>query len=146
MSQSNEIILKNLNLLATEYKKDTTLKFKYNALQKAIYYISQYPHPIISGSYAKKDISNIGEGIAKRIDEILNTGSLQELTQYQTNINPELIAINELKRITGIGDTRAKSLVKEGITNIEEYKRAIGEKKVKTTHHIDLGLRYYDDF
>ena len=141
MSQTpNQTIVNKLTELANYYSTDSKLKFKYSAINKALYEIKQYPNVITSGKNAKENIAHIGEGIAKRIDEILKTGTLSELP-IVSKVNP----VQELMRITGIGETRAKSLVKEGITTIDQYKQAIKDGKVKTTHHIDIGLKYFED-
>lgn len=142
----NQKIVDELTKLAELYKQDSSLKFKYSAINKAIVYIKQYPYEIKSGEYAKENISNIGKGIAERIDEIISTGTLSELSklskqQGQPIDNP----VEILKSITGVGDTRAQKLVKMGITTISEYKKAIKEGRVKSTHHIDIGLKYYDN-
>ena len=140
---SNQLILEKLNLLATQYKKDPSLKFKYSALVKAIRHITQYPYAITSGKMAKENLPNIGDGISRRIDEILTTNNLKELDNQS---DPQLDAIGELCRITGVGEARAKVLVKQGITMIDQYVRAIKDGKVKSTHHIDIGIRYLKDF
>jgi len=41
--------------------------------------------------------------------------------------------------------TRIKQWEKLGITTIEQLKEAIKENKIKTTHHIDIGIKYYKD-
>lgn len=143
MNQKNQNIIERLNDLVLLYKKDPKLKFKYSAIEKALSYIKNYPHLITSGDYAKKNLPNIGTGIARRIDEILETGTLQELAN--TPSNTELDNINDLKRITGIGDARAKSLVKQGIKSVDDFISAVKKGKVQTTHHIDIGIKYFRD-
>ena len=69
---ANKNIIDNLIKLSELYKKDSNLKFKYSAINKAVYYIKQYNYPITSGKYAKDNLPNIGEGISKRIDEIIS--------------------------------------------------------------------------
>ena len=53
--------------------------------------------------------------------------------------------LDELKTITGVGDTRAKKWIKEGIVSVDDVRKAIASEKTTSTHHIDIGLRYYDD-
>jgi len=140
----NQLIIKNLSDLVDLYKKDPKFKFKVNAINKALVYIKEYKYPIQSGQYAKENLSHIGDGIARRIDEILQTGTLSELPQLSND--KILQAMNNLTSITGMGEARAKSLIKLGIFNINDFKKALVEGKVKSTHHIDVGLKYYDDF
>jgi DNA polymerase/3'-5' exonuclease PolX len=54
---------------------------------------------------------------------------------------------NPFLDITGIGEVRANKWYKEmGIKSIAELKDQINKGVIKTTHHIDIGLKYYDDF
>ena len=144
----NKLIISKLTELSDLYKKDPSLKFKYNAITKALSYIKQYEYNIVSGKYAIEHIPNIGTGIAKRIDEILATGTLVELNEPANVINKELDdhqkAIENLTQITGMGVVRAKGLVNSGIMTIDQYKDAIKDGRVKSTHHIDIGLKYFD--
>lgn len=148
----NKIIIDKLTLLCDFYKKDTKLKFKYNAIQKALSYIKQYEYPITSGSFAKKNIQYIGDGISKRIDEILNTGTLDELKIFESiksiddKNNIYLNQLNDLIRITGMGEIRAKKLISQGITSIEKIREEVKNGNLKLTHHILLGIKYLEDF
>lgn len=139
----NQKIIEKLEQLLALYKKDSKLKFKYAAINKALGYIKNYPYQITSGECAKKNLPNIGPGIAKRIDEILETGTLQELITLSSN--SEINIINDLKRITGIGDARAKSLLKQGIKSANDLISAAKKGQIKTTHHIDIGIKYFKD-
>jgi len=141
--ENNQLIIQNLTDLLQHYKNDSKLKFKYAAINKALAYIKLYQYPIKSGNYAKEHLPNIGDGIAKRIDEIIKTGTLSELPLHNNNVIA--IAINDLTRITGLGETRARKLANMGIMSVEQYKQAIANGKVKSTHHIDVGLKYFDD-
>lgn len=138
----NQQILSILTQLSKQYQKDSTLKFKFIALQKAIKNIEKYDKQIASGTDAMTNVGNIGKGIADRIDEIIQTGTLEELGK----VDAKLDAIADLNRITGIGDTRARELVEDGIDTINKYRAAVKSGKVTTTHHIDIGLKYFDDF
>jgi DNA polymerase beta len=141
---NNQIIIQKLTELLYHYKNDSKLKFKYIAINKALSYIKAYEYPIKSGKYAKEHIANIGDGIANRIDEIIKTGTLKELpNEYNEDI---INATNNLLKITGLGETKIKKLINMGITNVDHYIKAVEEGKIKSTHHIDIGIKYYDDF
>jgi len=145
-----ELIINNLNKLKNIYEKDPSKKWNLKALKNAIYEISKYEKEIISGTQLKNEINGIGDKIAIRIDEIISTGFLKEinennlLTNILTNIYYE--NKNPFIDITGVGDVRAKKWLNEGIKTIDELKEAINNKKIKSTHHIDIGLKYYNDF
>jgi len=143
MNKKDNIIF-NLNKLKNIYEKDPSKKWNLKALKNAIYEISKYEKEIISGTQLKNDINGIGDKIAIRIDEIINTGFLKEIGEYENNIGNEYK--NPFIDITGVGEVRAKKWLEEGIKNIDELKEAINNKKIKSTHHIDIGLKYYNDF
>ena len=112
------------------------------AISNAINSLKNYDKEIISGKQVQCDIKGIGDKISIRIDEILNTGDLKEL---ETTDNENIISLNNLLDITGVGDVRAKKWLSLGIKNINDVKNAINEKKITTTHHIDIGIKYYND-
>ena len=88
---------------------------------------------------AQENLEFIGKGIAKRIDEILETGTLDELLKE----TKEDLAIKEFKKITGVGPVRAKKWVYEHkVYSIKE----LLQSDIPLTHHIEVGIRYYEDF
>jgi len=139
-----EIIISNLNKLKNIYEKDPSKKWNLKALKNAIYEISKYNKEILSGTQLKNEINGIGEKIAIRIDEIISNGFLKEINEYENIIYNE--TKNPFIDITGVGDVRAKKWLEIGIKTIDELKEAINNKKIKSTHHIDIGLKYYNDF
>jgi len=144
-NQSNQQIITLLSELAECYKKDYKLKIKYKAINAAVNNIRKFPDAILSGEDALTKINGIGDGIAKRINEILTTGTLAELQNFRINPDATLDKINDLKRITGLGDKRAELLVKEGIDSVDKYRKAVAEGRAQTTHHIQVGLKWFDD-
>ena len=137
----NEKIILLLTKLYKQYQTNTSLRFKTRALQNALREIKKHENNITSGDYALKNIKSIGKGIAKRIDEIINTDTLAELNKDNSNIS----SIDNLLSVTGIGPTKAKQLFKDGINSVEELKKRVSDGKIEVTHHIKLGLDYYDD-
>jgi DNA polymerase beta len=140
--KNKSLIISNLEELQKSYKLDDSKKWNLKALSSAINSIKKYDKSITSGKQLKDDIKGIGDKIAVRIDEILKTGHLSELTEP---ILP-IVSIENLLSITGVGLVRAKKWLSQGIHNIDDLKKARDEKKVTTTHHIDIGIKYYDDF
>ena len=140
----NIIIIQVLESLLKQYKIDSSLRFKSRALEKAINSIKKYESNIKSGDDAIKNINGVAKGIGRRIDEILKSGTLKEL---KTNINSktEGNAVDILMEVTGIGPSKAKNLVDSGIKSIDQLKKAIQEGKISSTHHINIGLKYYED-
>ncbi|XP_011163672.1 DNA polymerase beta [Solenopsis invicta] len=113
--------------------------YKYNAYRKAAGTLGALTERVQSGKEAKK-LPGIGEKIAKKIDEFLQTGKLQKLEDIkkdETNVSISLLA-----RVSGIGPAKAKELVEAGIKTLEDLKK----HQNKLTHHQKLGLKYFDDF
>lgn len=140
-----ELIITKLEELKKIYLNDDSKKWNAKAISSAIASIKKYDNPIISGEQLSSDIKGIGEKISKRIDEILASGTLAELAEYG-EIQKDSTYIDNLLLITGVGLVRAKKWVKEGIQNIDQLRCAIADKKVTSTHHIDIGIKYYEDF
>ena len=141
----NKNIINILSQQVNEYKNDSSKRWKAKALEKALYSIKEYPSKITSG----KDVASlkgIGKGIIKRIDEIIQTGTLSGLSMKDSSKNDYINKINLFKEITGVGDARAKSWIKSGLNTIEDVFNAKNNGNLKTTHHIDVGLKYFYDF
>lgn len=139
---NNTLIIQILERLLKQYKLDSSLRFKSRALEKAINSIKKYNSNIKSGDDAIKNINGVAKGIGRRIDEILETGKLKEL---KTGTKIENNAADNLMEVTGIGPTKAKKLVDAGIKSIDNLRKAIQEGKISSTHHINIGLKYYED-
>lgn len=88
-----------------------------------------------------KDIKGIGESIADKIKEIIETGKLKKAEEY--NSNTEVQAINDLMRVHAIGPAKAKELVmNHGIKNVTDLKNNIQLLNDKQK----MGLKYLEEF
>jgi DNA polymerase beta len=143
MNKKDLIILKLKNL-KKKYSLIEDKKWNLRALSIAINSIEKYNGEIIDGTYMQNNLKGIGEKIAKRIDEILETGDLKELNDDNENSDKDYL--ENLLLITGVGNVRAKKWLSLGIKNIDDVKNAIIQKKITSTHHIDIGIKYYYDF
>ena len=145
--QNKEIIIHTLNKLKKKYSLDESKKWNLKAISTAIDKINSYEGVIYDGTQLKNEIKGIGDKIALRIDEIIKTGTLVELNDLDDNThNDSETSLNNLLLITGVGLVRAKKWIAIGITNIDKLKDAIQNKVIKSTHHIDIGIKYYTDF
>ena len=136
-----DLIIFNLEKLKKNYLGNDK-KWNLISLLKAIENIKNYNGEIISGDQMRNKIKGIGEKISKRIDEILKNGYLSELENVNNNYEKY---IENILNITGVGLVTAKKWISIGIKNIDDVKLAIKEKKIKTNHHIDIGIKYYED-
>jgi DNA polymerase beta len=135
------LIISKLEELKKIYQLDSEKKWNLRALSIALNSIKKYDKDIISGEILQKELKGIGDKISKRIDEILETGTLKELNNIESNNYLENMLL-----ITGVGNVRAKKWLELGCKNIDDVKNAINNGTIKTTHHIDLGIKYYYDF
>ncbi|XP_075211388.1 DNA polymerase beta-like isoform X2 [Lycorma delicatula] len=113
--------------------------YKYNAYRKAASTLAAHSTRITSGKEARK-LDGIGDKIAKKIDEFIETGTLQKLEKIKKDDTSE--SINLLTRVTGIGPAKARELFDQGIKTIEDLQN----NKDKLTHHQIIGLKYFEDF
>lgn len=88
-----------------------------------------------------KDIKGIGKKIEEKLKEIFETGSLASAIRAEESIKPFQL----LTTIYGIGPTKAKELVKLGITSIEELRKANEKDESLLTEVQTIGLKYYED-
>ena len=137
-----ELIINKLEDLKKIYQQNEDKKWNLKALSTAINSIKKYDGTILSGSQLKNELKGVGEKISKRVDEILETGTLSILDDIDSDNNN----LNNLLLITGVGLVRAKKWISSGITNIDQLKEAINNNKIKSTHHINIGIKYYYDF
>lgn len=123
-------------------KEKQKLLFKLKHFKNALNIIKKHPEPITSG----KDLQyyhGIGKGIMNRIDEILQSGKLNELKNIIPN---KSLIIDELETVSGIGRVKAKELVeKYNIKSVKDLQNKFKKNIIPLTRAIMLGLKYYDD-
>ena len=148
------IEIKNKDL---QINKSNSLKWKIKSLQTTLNILSS-----LENDYIKIDeikiIKGIGKGGIIRIEEIMNTGYLKEIQDYEENIDSSqtefIKQIEKLESISGIGNIKANKLFKDNITfeiliqerlqhNIKNFKE---NKYLKNlTKHQFICLKYYED-
>jgi DNA polymerase beta len=87
------------------------------------------------------ELPGVGHKIATKIQQILDTnGQLRQLDEAK--LDPNVIAMNTLAGVAGVGHVLARKLVYEdGIMSVEELKNVPG-----LHNQVQIGLKYYDDF
>jgi len=125
--------------LANWEKNVNRNQHKSNAYRKAAQVLSNLDYRISSGSEAKA-LQGIGEKIAKKIDEIIETGKLKKLDTIRND--DETVAVNDLTRVAGIGPAKAKELFQSGIDSIDKLK----DKADILSKAQKVGLKYVEDF
>lgn len=76
---------------------------KSNAYRKAAETLSKLDHRIDNGKEARK-LPGIGQKIADKLDEMIETGKLKKLDNIRTDDTS--IAVNNLTRVAGIGPAK----------------------------------------
>ena len=133
-----------------ENKKDLNVNnFRLRQLKNIFKILKNYPDKItISNFMELKNIDGIGKGTLDRIKEILETKKLSELDEFKKSYDvkefkSETKIIEELSDVIGIGPSRAKEFVKQGIKGINDLKIKIDKKKIEVNEKISLGLKYH---
>ena len=105
------------------------------AYQKAQQTIMAFPDAITSTDQLKGK-PNIGPTIMTKLNEYVETGTLQLLEREKEN------PVNIFIEIYGVGPKKAKELVEKGITNISQLR----ENQSEALNDIQrVGLKYYED-
>lgn len=143
------------------------LLFKVRNYKLGLAFINNFP-TIIQDSAQLKGNKGIGDGILKRVQEILDTNTLEEVDKYDPSKHLQLITnsiesepndtkfVRELQQINGIGPVKAKKLVEENITLdklLEQWESIKDDPDKIKTHSIiggftnsqKLGIQYYKD-
>jgi predicted flap endonuclease-1-like 5' DNA nuclease/predicted nucleotidyltransferase len=108
--------------------------FRARAYQKAQETIMAYPDDILHPS-ALKGKPNIGPTIMEKLEEYVKTGTLKVLEREKTN------PVNILAEVYGIGPKKAKDLVDNGITTIQQLRQ--NQEQLNDVQKV--GLRFYED-
>ena len=124
--------------------KEEKLKLSYGlqSINRVLKIIREFPTEIKS-STDLKNIKYVGAHTLKRIDEILNSGKLEEINEDVIS-DKYLDYINDLGRVYGIGDSLANKLYAEhGIKNVAQLKKLSDEGKIKLPDVVLTGLKYF---
>ena len=131
----NQFITEKLQILATSYANS---KDQWRALgyKKAIASVKNY-HKKLETWEECSSLPFVGERLAKKIWEIVETGHLRRLD----HVDPKQEAINLFVGVWGAGPTTAEAWVSQGLKTLEDLKN-----HGKLTRQQEIGLKYYDEF
>ena len=108
--------------------------FRAKAYTNAADALTSYPENITQSSDVK-DLKNIGKTIISKLDEFQKTGTLKVLEDERSN------PLNQLTRVFGIGPKKAKDLIEQGITSIDD----LNNNQDLLTDNMKVGLKYFND-
>lgn len=107
-------------------------------IKKVIEHIYKFPKTIIDGKQLEH-IKGIGTKTIARINEIIKTGKLSEISEGPNQIE----AVKQLSEIYGIGPAKASEFYfKYKIKNIKDLIKAHKNKKIVLTNQMLLGIKY----
>ena len=87
------------------------------------------------------EIEGVGKGIKKRIEEIIQNGSLEEVVE-----NDETDALKLFQSIHGIGPVKAKWLIEKGARSIDDLKTKKAARIYKLNDSQLVGIKYHEEF
>ena len=128
-----------LNELSVYERTVANNAFKANAYRKAATIISKHPTKLTSGQEAMK-LPGVGKQIGLKLDEFLQSGSLQKLDKIKKDDTSQ--AITELTRVSGIGPASARKFVTEHkINSIDDLRK----NTALLNNHQQIGLKYLEE-
>lgn len=134
-------IIDALDVLQRKEYQDKNI-FKARAYGKVIQQLKSREAPIHTMDDVR-NISGIGEKIQKKIEEILETGSLQAAERVKAD--KKVGATNEFLQIYGVGPVKAKALASSGIKTISDLRKAVKEDPKLLNEKQKVGLSFYED-
>lgn len=129
----NVKISKILNKISELLEIDGENVFKVRAYYKAGQILSAYPVDLEKvykekGIKGLREISGVGEGIALKIEEYINTGKINYLEKLEKKLPEGLV---DLLSIPGMGPKKAKQFYEKlNIKSIDELEKAVKEHKL----------------
>ena len=135
----NDYISRKLRQLSKYYKSKRD-RHRANTFEYAAAVVDQIEEPITNPSVQLKGIAKIGPGTIRRIKEILETGTLEEIQEIPEDPTEELITVY------GIGPSTAQELINQGVTGINDLIEKYNRGEIVLTENQVHGLTYYQDF
>lgn len=115
--------------------------FKARAYDKVIKGIQTLTGPVTDFQDVK-DVPGVGEKIAAKIQEIIETGALRAAQRASADLQ---LDVRELfQRVHGIGPVKADELVKAGHRTIADLRSAVERNPYILNDKQRIGLRYYE--
>lgn len=130
MERTNQQIAESLNLMAELLEIRGENVFKVRAYSRAADIIDRYGSPLAPlDEESLASIPGIGKNIAKKIREIVETGTFRELEELKSGIPDSLI---ELLRLEGIGPKTVATLwTRLSVQSIDDLEREARQHRIR---------------
>jgi len=89
------------------------------------------------------DLKGMGEKIREKVLEVFETGRLAAAEKAKEVYS--LSAHDELQQVYGIGPTKAKALIDQGIRSVKDLRRAVIVDPTLLNEKQKIGLHYWED-
>jgi DNA polymerase (family 10) len=125
----NKIIARTLRLLSSLMELHNENPFKVKSVANAAFKVDKLPYPIFTKSLAEMEqVEGLGKSIASKINELVQTNSIQELAEL---ISQTPSGIIEMMQIKGIGPKKILVIWKDlGIDTVGELYYACNENRL----------------
>ncbi|CAJ2502023.1 Uu.00g048760.m01.CDS01 [Anthostomella pinea] len=112
-------------------------KWRAHSLRKAIATLRQQPTKVTTAAKARL-LPNIGDDIADKIHEIVQTGTLRHLEEALSNPDREVLSV--FLNIYDVGQSRAYQWIAKGFRTLDDLKA-----KAELSANQRVGIEHYDD-
>lgn len=130
-----------------ELTEVTKNQFRLRQIKNVLSILKKYPIKITFDNYMDlKNIQGIGKGSLDRIKEILENGSLSEISNFINTNKEKNKIIKDLESVVGIGHVNALEFFNQGIKSVKDLKKKIDKGEIEVNDKILLGLKYYGKF
>ncbi|CAF0914208.1 unnamed protein product [Adineta steineri] len=137
VANPNQAVIDKLQEMANLYRNSND-KWRAFGYQKAISTLKKCNRPTTTYEELRR-LPGVGSRLAEKIVEIMETGSMTKLEEYQTDAD---IAVMDLfGQIWGSGPAQAKRWVTLGYRTLDDLRT-----KAKLTHNQVIGLKYCSEF
>lgn len=148
LSKVIELMKIEINLI---YETDdkTSNMYRIDALEKNLNYIKTMKNEI-TDTKTINAIKGFGKGTINRVNEILDTGTLKEITWLKVKIKKLYKLhklVEELTSVIGIGSITGLNLVKSyNIKSLQDLKQRVISNDIQVNDKIKLGLAFEGQF
>lgn len=138
LNAQNQEIARQLGVMAELNNTDMR---RHNAYLTAAKNIAKWNRPILSGQQAKVEIPGVGASIATKIDEILASGQITQLTNLPAEDKERLDAERLFTTIKAVGKVTAREWYDQGYRTLQH----LIAKYPTMTAAQQLGFYHYND-